>query len=144
MGHKNNSNGKLIVGLVIAVLITMFAVLNAKPAEISFGFASVHISQAIVILVSMTLGALLMYIMGFVNSMKRRNKEKEDMQRVQNSNEPSESKGDKGLSGSGIYVEPPSSDNVYASDAHEKEKSSSDKSGFKDKARSFLEPKDGN
>lgn len=71
MKKKTWSNAKLIIILIFAILVTFFAVLNSGIVQISFGFASVKISQAIVILISMTLGALLMYIISIITEMKQ-------------------------------------------------------------------------
>ncbi len=56
----------LITGLVVAI----FAVLNAKPVEVNLIFKTFEMSQAIVILVSATLGAVAMFLMNIVQVMK--------------------------------------------------------------------------
>lgn len=103
---KNKSNVRLIMGLVAAIIIALFAVLNSKEVEISFGFTSIKISQAIVILVSMTLGAVLMYSMSLLADMKRKKKQKEDAKSEQkkDANKTVKTEDVK----QSLYVEPPS------------------------------------
>lgn len=103
---KNKSNVRLIMGLVAAIIIALFAVLNSKEVEISFGFTSIKISQAIVILVSMTLGAVLMYSMSLLADMKRKKKQKEDAksEHKKDANKTVKTEDAK----QSLYVEPPS------------------------------------
>lgn len=103
---KNKSNVRLIMGLVAAIIIALFAVLNSKEVEISFGFTSIKISQAIVILVSMTLGAVLMYSMSLLADMKRKKKQKEDAKSEQKKDANKTVKTEDAKQS--LYVEPPS------------------------------------
>ncbi len=59
-----------IIVLVTGLVVAMFAVLNAKPVEVNMIFKTFVMSQAIVILVSATLGALAMFLMNIVQVMK--------------------------------------------------------------------------
>lgn len=62
MKFLNKANIKLLSILLIAILVTIFAVLNSANVNINFGFTEVFVSQALVILVSVTIGAILMYV----------------------------------------------------------------------------------
>ena len=48
-----------ILGLVAAVLLTVFAMFNAAPVEINLLFTSFKASQALVVILSAALGAIL-------------------------------------------------------------------------------------
>ncbi len=60
----------LIVVLITAVIVAVFAVLNADPVSINLIFAKYEMSQAVVILVSAVIGALTMYILNAFQAAK--------------------------------------------------------------------------
>ncbi len=59
-----------IVVLITGLIVAMFAVLNAKPVEVNMIFKTFEMSQAIVILISATLGAVAMFLMNIVQVIK--------------------------------------------------------------------------
>ncbi len=59
-----------IIVLFTGLVVALFAVLNAKPVEVNLIFKTFEMSQAIVILISATLGALAMFLMNIVQVMK--------------------------------------------------------------------------
>ncbi len=59
-----------IVVLITGLVVALFAVLNAKPVEVNLIFRTFEMSQAIVILISATLGAVAMFLMNIVQVMK--------------------------------------------------------------------------
>ncbi len=76
MSKQSSGHFKVIFGLIIAVIIAIFAVLNSKAVEINLAFTSFMVSQSVVILVSVTLGALLMYIVNVYYSLKSKRTKK--------------------------------------------------------------------
>ncbi len=60
----------LILVLVLAIIIGVFALSNADKVEIDFVFTKVELSQAIVIFISALLGAALATIFGFARELK--------------------------------------------------------------------------
>jgi lipopolysaccharide assembly protein A len=62
----------LIVSLVLAAGIAMFAVQNAGPVLVRFGFWSVELSLVVVILVALALGAILASLIGLPGWMRDR------------------------------------------------------------------------
>jgi uncharacterized integral membrane protein len=58
-GDKTRVSPSLIIGLVVAVLVVVFIVQNAKDSQVKFLFWDGTISLWIVIVVSLILGALL-------------------------------------------------------------------------------------
>jgi putative membrane protein len=54
----------LILSLVLAILIALFAIQNAGPATLTFGFWSVQTSLVVVILVSAAVGAAMASLLG--------------------------------------------------------------------------------
>lgn len=59
-----------IVGLVFAIIITIFALTNANPVVISLLFFKFTASQALVIFISAALGAVIATSLGLVNRIK--------------------------------------------------------------------------
>ncbi|AKP66505.1 LapA family protein [Companilactobacillus ginsenosidimutans] len=50
---------KFVIGLVIALIVVIFAILNVNPVTISFGFTHVKLPLIVLILVTLILGALI-------------------------------------------------------------------------------------
>lgn len=72
---------KFIVSLVAALLVAIFAIQNSDPVDIKFLVASTNISQALVILISASLGAVVAIFLGLLKqfSLKKSIKEKSKM-----------------------------------------------------------------
>ena len=56
-----------ILGLIVAVLLMVFAMFNAAPVEINLLFTTFKASQALVVILSAALGAI---VAAFLNIMK--------------------------------------------------------------------------
>ena len=69
-----NGNGKqtrFVIGLVIALIVVIFAVLNVNPVTVSFGFTRVKLPLIILIIVSLLLGALITLLLASTGKKKR-------------------------------------------------------------------------
>lgn len=66
----------MFLTLLGILLLTIFAVNNSSQVELSFGFTTVTVSQAIVIMVSAMLGALIAYLVFLFSSIKKKSLEK--------------------------------------------------------------------
>ncbi len=62
-----------IVGLIFAILITVFALTNASPVGINLLFYKFTASQALIIFVSAALGAVIVATLGTVRYIRRVN-----------------------------------------------------------------------
>lgn len=76
MGTKFWQHFKVFLTLLGILLLTIFAVNNSSQVELSFGFTTVIVSQAIVIMVSAMIGALIAYLVFLFSSIKRKSLEK--------------------------------------------------------------------
>lgn len=63
-----------ILALVFALIVGLFALSNSEKVIIDFILTNVEISQALVILISALLGALIVFVIGFIRGMKSRQK----------------------------------------------------------------------
>jgi uncharacterized integral membrane protein len=59
-----------VVGLIFAVIVTVFAMANARPVEINLLFTKFYASQALLIFFSAALGAVLVTFMGLIRHFK--------------------------------------------------------------------------
>ena len=73
-----------IISLIFAILVSVFAVQNSGSVVISFMFAEFNISQALVILISAALGAIIVMLLGFIKQIKLKLKIKEQLKRIKN------------------------------------------------------------
>lgn len=62
-----------IFGIIIAIILVLFAVQNAAPKEISLLFWRLEASMAILILIAIALGSLVGYLLSF-SSLRGKNK----------------------------------------------------------------------
>jgi len=62
----------LILSLLLAAGVALFAVQNAGPVLVRFGFWSVELSLVVVILVALAIGAILASLIGFPGWMRDR------------------------------------------------------------------------
>lgn len=72
-----------ILSLIFAILIAVFAVQNSTIVLVDFLFIQVEISQAIVILVSAALGAVIVTLLGIIRQIKLTLKNKELNKKVE-------------------------------------------------------------
>ena len=66
--HKNQL--LFVIGMIFAVLVTAFAMANAKPVEINLLFTKFEASQALLIFFSAALGAIIVTFMGLIRHFK--------------------------------------------------------------------------
>lgn len=60
----------LIISLVFAVIIAIFAVANSEAVSINLIFVTYEMSQAIVILISSIIGAISVFLLNMVSKIK--------------------------------------------------------------------------
>lgn len=68
---------KIVVALILSIAIAIFAISNAVTVPVNFVFYSVHISAALVILISACIGAMIVYFIGAVSRFKLKKRCKE-------------------------------------------------------------------
>ncbi len=61
---------RFIVSLVFAVIVGIFALANGEKVAIDFIFKKVYTSQALIILISALLGALIVFLISSIKSMR--------------------------------------------------------------------------
>ena len=71
MKLKVNMEFKFIISLLFSVLVAIFAIQNARSVEINFLFTKFTISQAVVILGSAIIGALIVLLLGLIKQIKQ-------------------------------------------------------------------------
>lgn len=60
-----------VAGLILAILVTIFAITNANPVILNLFFYKFSASQALIIFVSAALGAIIVLLLGVVNYFKK-------------------------------------------------------------------------
>lgn len=55
----NGKQSRFVIGLVIALVVVIFAVLNVNPVTVSFGFTRIKLPLIILIIVTLLLGAVI-------------------------------------------------------------------------------------
>lgn len=68
---------RFVFSLICAIFIALFAILNSSIVTINFLFAEFKISQALVILLTAVLGAIIVMLLGAVKQFKLKRKIKE-------------------------------------------------------------------
>ncbi len=71
-----------IISLIFSILVALFAIQNSGSVVISFLFAEFNISQALVILISAALGAMIVMLLGIVKQIKLKIKMKEQLKKI--------------------------------------------------------------
>lgn len=69
---KVNMEFKFIVSLIFAVIVAIFAIQNAGSIDVKFFFAQFRISQAVVILSSAIIGAIIAVLLGLIKQIKQK------------------------------------------------------------------------
>ncbi len=77
MKFKVNMEFKFVLSLLFAVLVAVFAIQNSGSVEINFLFGKFIISQAVIILCSTIVGALIVLLLGLVKQIKQNMKIKQ-------------------------------------------------------------------
>jgi len=61
---------RFVITLVFSILVAIFAIQNSSSVVISFLFAKFSISQALIILISAVLGAVIVMLLGTIKQIK--------------------------------------------------------------------------
>ncbi len=61
---KNKNQQKLVLGLVLVLLVVIFALLNTDPASINFGITSIKVPLILLIVFLILIGAGVAFLMG--------------------------------------------------------------------------------
>ncbi|APX72936.1 lipopolysaccharide assembly protein LapA domain-containing protein [Companilactobacillus allii] len=69
----SSKQSKFVIGLIIALIVVIFAVLNVNPVTVSFGFTHVKLPLIILIIVSLLLGAIITMLLASSGSSKKDN-----------------------------------------------------------------------
>ncbi|PWG00696.1 LapA family protein [Levilactobacillus bambusae] len=64
------NQGRIILGILLIILIAIFALLNVETVPVDFGFAEVHWPLVMVLLISLLIGALLVFLFSSINTFK--------------------------------------------------------------------------
>lgn len=73
---------RVVVSLLLALLVVIFAVLNIESVPISFGFAKVSLPLVIIIIGSLVIGALITFLVSSVNHFSQYREHKKLQQKV--------------------------------------------------------------
>lgn len=84
---KKNLEIKFVLSLIFAILVAIFAIQNAVAVEINFLFARFTISQALIILISAIVGAIVVLLISLMNQISQRKKNRELKKEVHRLNE---------------------------------------------------------
>ncbi len=68
---------RFILSLIFAVIVTVFAVQNAKSVEINFLYLHLSISQALVVLISAIVGAVTVFLLSIIRLLRLKIKMKD-------------------------------------------------------------------
>jgi uncharacterized integral membrane protein len=71
-----------LISLIIALIITIFAILNAAIIPINFIVVKANVSLAIVIIISLIAGAVIVTLMGIKREMKLKKENKNFLKRL--------------------------------------------------------------
>ncbi|MFC6323341.1 LapA family protein [Companilactobacillus baiquanensis] len=55
----NSKQSRFVIGLVIALIVVIFAILNVNPVTVSFGFTHIKLPLIVLIIVTLLLGAVI-------------------------------------------------------------------------------------
>ena len=61
---------KFVLSLIFALIVAVFAIQNAESVGVTLLFKKTEISQALIILISAVLGALIVAFLGLISQMK--------------------------------------------------------------------------
>ena len=66
----NGKQSRFIIGLIIALIVVIFAVLNVNPVTVSFGFTRVKLPLIVLIIVTLLLGAIITMLLSGTSKKK--------------------------------------------------------------------------
>ena len=76
--------GTLLLSLILAVFVAIFAVQNSAPVTISFLLLNIQVSQALIIILSAAIGAILSLLLGLIKQFSLKRTVKERDKRIKN------------------------------------------------------------
>lgn len=62
---------RFVIGLVIVLIVVIFAILNVNPVTVSFGFTHIKLPLIVLIIVTLLLGALITVLLANTGSKKK-------------------------------------------------------------------------
>lgn len=62
---------RFVIGLIIALIVVIFAILNIDPVAINFGFTRVKLPLILLIIVTLLLGAVITVLLANTGSKKK-------------------------------------------------------------------------
>ncbi|MFO7819802.1 MAG: LapA family protein [Halanaerobacter sp.] len=71
-----------IVALILSIIVASFAIVNSKIITINLLFTTVSVSQALVIFISVSIGAIIALLFGLVKEIKLKKQLKEKRKEV--------------------------------------------------------------
>ncbi|WP_461218376.1 lipopolysaccharide assembly protein LapA domain-containing protein [Lapidilactobacillus salsurivasis] len=71
-----------IIGLVLALVVVIFAVLNVAPTVINFGFVKVKLPLIIILILALILGALIALLLSTTGSISHKRQQKQLTQEI--------------------------------------------------------------
>ncbi|MFH5812397.1 lipopolysaccharide assembly protein LapA domain-containing protein [Companilactobacillus sp. FL22-1] len=66
----NGKQSRFVIGLIITLIVVIFAVLNVNPVTVSFGFTRVKLPLIILIIVTLLLGAIITMLLASTGKKK--------------------------------------------------------------------------
>lgn len=73
----------VISSLVLIILISVFVLLNMADTAVNFGFTTVKMPLILIVLVSLLLGALLIFLFSSISSFKNSRQKKANLKEIQ-------------------------------------------------------------
>lgn len=70
----NSKQSRFVIGLVIALIVVIFAILNVNPVTVSFGFTRIKLPLIVLIIVTLLLGAIITLLLSSVGNNKNEKK----------------------------------------------------------------------
>ncbi|MFD1471359.1 LapA family protein [Companilactobacillus mishanensis] len=62
---------KFVIGLIVALIVVIFAILNVDPVAVSFGFTKIQLPLIVLIIVTLILGAVITMLLANTGSKKK-------------------------------------------------------------------------
>ncbi|GHP15080.1 hypothetical protein YK48G_25050 [Lentilactobacillus fungorum] len=60
-----------IIGIILIIVIALFALINFESVDVNFGFASVRVPLVLLILISVLVGALIIFLLSSILNVKK-------------------------------------------------------------------------
>lgn len=69
--NNKKKQWRFVIGLIIALVVIVFAILNIDPVTVSFGFTTIKLPLILLIIVTLLLGALITVLLAGNNSKNK-------------------------------------------------------------------------